>query len=146
MYMNTLAAVVIGGVFTLLGGALQSFISFRADRRENKTKMKINVLTSIVGNRAALTSLDTTNTQNLSEGEARIREYKRPFFSALNEINVTFNDNSEVIEKYNEFYYAITSQKNESDINELLYKLIKSMYEDLNMKAPSREHFYKIIL
>jgi len=136
MGWDSFISAVIGGLFVLAGGFLQSFLAGRKREEENKNRMKIHILQNLMGFRAALADAKT-------EEEKRRRErYSEPFLSALNQINVVFNDNNNVIEKYEEFYH---SRLVNSPSDELLYKLIKSIHEDLNMKAPSREQFSGII-
>lgn len=54
MDWNVILSVVVGGLFTLAGGGLQSYLGDKKRKEENKTQLKVNVLESLMGNRAAL--------------------------------------------------------------------------------------------
>ncbi|MDX8045390.1 DUF6680 family protein [Gracilibacillus sp. S3-1-1] len=133
MDWNTIVGVVIGGLFTLSGGGLQVFLTDRKRKEERRKEIKLEVLEGLIGNRAAL----------LPVSDERIEMYKAPFFSALNRIDVIFYDNLEVIEKYHEWKNAMVSSQHVSNErkDQLLYEMIKSMYKDLGIKAPSLEQF-----
>lgn len=133
MDWNTIIGVLIGGLFTLCGGGLQVFLADRKRKEEKTKEIKLEVLVCLMANRAAL----------VSTHDERIEVYKAPFFSALNRIDVVFYNNSEVVEKYHEWRNAMMpSQLVSSERkDQLLYEMVKSLYKDLGIKAPSLEQF-----
>lgn len=129
---SAILGAVVGGFFTLVGGAYQVRSSEKIQEKDNKNKLKIGVLIDIMGNRTAL-----SDSQNSSM-------FAKTFFNAMNRITVTFNDNKTVIELYDEFsrHAALPpEERNVNTSNEIMYKLIKSMYKDLNMEPPTFETF-----
>lgn len=134
--LPTLLGAIVGGFFTLLGGAYQVKLSEKKQKEEDKKKIKLDVLTDIMGNRAALS--DPQNSPL----------YKKDFFTALNRVTVAFSDNKKVTDLYEEFtrhMFLPTGKKNGNTSNELMYKLVKSMYEDLNIEVPSYDNFIAVI-
>lgn len=132
-----LLGALVGGFFTLLGGAIQVKLSDEKQKKENIRNMKVAVLVGLMSNRAALMNINT-----LEELE-QIKAYKQPFFVALNQINVIFNDSEEVLRRYNEFSTFAAGPRTSEDIqiDDLLYNLVESMHTDLGMKVPNRTSF-----
>lgn len=136
MDLSVLLSTILGGILSILGGYIQTRMSEKKQEEDRKTKLKVEVLIDIMGNRAALT------------GSTNSSLFTHSFFNAMNRINVTFNDNEEVLNFYEEFSrHALLppDQKIGNTSNELFYKLIKSMYKDLDMVAPSYEAFVKTL-
>lgn len=130
----TLVGALVGGFFTLLGGAYQVHLSMKSQEKESKRKIKFEVLNTFMGNKAAIS------------GSPQSVDYKKDFFSATNRIPLAFNDNKEIIDLYDEFIrhsHLPEEQKAGTGnyANELLYKIIKKMYEDLSIQPPTYENF-----
>lgn len=133
MDWSIIISVIVGGLFTLAGGALQSYLADKKRKEDNKIRMKISVLEDLIGNRVAL----------VAESDQQIEAYKAPFFSALNRINVAYYDSNKVLDKHDEWKNAmISSQPVTNDRkNELFHELIVEMHEDLDMRSPTLEQF-----
>lgn len=133
MDWSTIMGVLIGGFFTLSGGILQVLLSNKRRKEESKKEIKLRVLEDLMGHRMALVPNPSRD----------IGEHRGPFFSALNRIDVTFADNDKVVKKYREWQNAKSSTQQISDdrMNELLYEMIKSIYEDLSIETPTLEQF-----
>lgn len=134
MDFNILLSAIIGGLFVLSGSLIESLLTSRKNKEntENTEKdLKLAILRDLMGNRIGLS--DVIPAQN---------EYRTVFMSALNQVPVVFNKNLVVIEKFNEFSYHIsTKDKTKGSANDLLYELVKAIFEDLNIEMPSREVF-----
>lgn len=126
-------SVIVGGTFTLAGGALQSHLADKKRKEDSRIRMKINVLEDLMGNRAAIAA----------EFEHEKAPYKPSFFSALNRINVAYYDSEKVLDKHDEWKNAmISSQPVSSDRkNLLLHEVIVEMHKDLTMRPPTLEQF-----
>lgn len=134
MNWSTLIGIFIGGAFTLAGGWFQVYLSHKKSREDMRTALKISLLEDFMGNRLAMKN-------NLS---VDISGYKVTFFSAFNRIDVTFSDSSNVIKKLREYENALFSKEiiSSDRFDEVLYELVKSMYIDLNLEAPTQEQFF----
>lgn len=133
MNWSTIIGVFIGGLFTLAGGLLQVLLSDKRRKEEKIKELKLKVLEDLMGHRAALVSNPSRN----------MEMHRERFFSALNRIDVTFSDSKEVVKKYREWQNAKSStQPISSDrMDQILYEVIKSIYKNLNIDAPSLEQF-----
>lgn len=132
--ISTLVGALVGGFFTLLGGAYQVHLSKKSQEKQSKRKIKLEVLTTFMGNKAAI-----------SDSPQSV-DYKKDFFSAINRIPLAFNDNEEIIDLYDEFIRHSRLPEEQKArrgnyANELLYKLIKKMYEDLSIQPPTYDNF-----
>lgn len=131
MDFNILLSAIIGGLFVLSGSLIESLLTSRKNKENTEKDLKLAILRDLMGNRIGLS--DVIPAQN---------EYRTVFMSALNQVPVVFNKNLVVIEKFNEFSYHIsTKDKTKGSANDLLYELVKAIFEDLNIEMPSREVF-----
>lgn len=135
MDFNILLSAIIGGLFVLSGSFLESVLSSRKNKEHTEKDLKLFILRDLMGNRMGLS--DVMPEQN---------GYRMVFMSALNQVPVVFNKNSLVIEKFNEFsYHLSTKDKTTGSANDLLYELVKAIFEDLDMEMPSREVFFRTL-
>lgn len=135
MDFNILLSAIIGGLFVLSGSLIESLLTSRKNKENTEKDLKLAILRDLMGNRIGLS--DVIPAQN---------EYRTVFMSALNQVPVVFNKNLVVIEKFNEFSYHIsTKDKTKGSANDLLYELVKAIFEDLNIEMPSREVFFRTL-
>lgn len=134
---SAIIGAIIGGGFTLLGGQYQVYLSAKKEKEENVKQMKITVLEKLMANKPAISASPNKSL------------YEKDFYNALNQISITFSDNKKVIEAYEKMWRNSDLTVNRQDSNELLYELIKEMYQDLsgyqdiNINVPSFEVFIR---
>lgn len=135
MFGSAAIGAMLGGFFTLLGGQYQVYLSAKNEKKENTKNMKIKLLEKMMANKAAI-----------SDAPSKLL-YEKDFYNSLNQISITFSDNEKVIEIYEKFWRNSNLEEKQQDSTELLYDLIKEMYQDLsgykdmNITAPSFEVF-----
>lgn len=128
-FCSGIIGAIVGGVFTLMGGYFQVYLSSKRRKEENIKQMKTDVLEKLTANRPALSTSDSNQI------------YKKDFFNSLNQISLTFNDNKKVIQTLEKFWRGVENNSKKQELNELFYDLIKEMYDDLNLNTPSFEVF-----
>lgn len=135
MDFNILLSAIIGGVFVLTGSFIESVLSSRKTKELTEKDLKLAILRDLMGNRMGLSDIMPEH-----------NGYRMVFMSALNQVPVVFNKNSLVIEKFNKFSYHLSiKDKTTGSANDLLYELVKAIFEDLDMEIPSREVFFRTL-
>lgn len=128
IFLQNFISALIGALFTLLGGYIQQKRSESIRHQEAKRQLKFKVLYDFNSNKNAI-----------GQGVNDKGVFRAEFVRSLNSIPIAYFDSKKVIDAYDKFIRAINSGHDSSsnEKNELLYQLIVSMFEDLDLTPPS---------
>lgn len=126
--LQVFLAALFGGLFTLAGGYFQQKRADKNRVQQSKRELKFRVLYDFNANKNAIGV--RPDTKDIFRAE---------FLRSLNSIPIAFHDSRKVVDSYEKFTRAIHNRSSVSsnELDELLYQLIVSMYEELDIVPPN---------